>query len=634
MKRKIALLLSLILAMSVMASCDKEKSTVSLEGANVDVNFADYKDSEDIPSWTGEQITVRVWQDVNSPNAYIRLNKSADDVVTPEYTRITGVTFDYETSIDNGGDSYDAKLAKLVAAKDIPAMAYSLPELGSLVEADMLYDLTEYVEQYCPNIMKYFGPETQTYGSVWKNQKEKYGGMYAIPTGESESLVRNMAQEGTYELTDEEVLAIAGPGQSPYDYIYVREDVLKAVYPQAHTYSELEAIYKNNGSFTKEEIFDVPLESPEDLVNFIYKVNDMKSQFEDGQGPIYTTYTHNGSDNWMSCSQALPKFGYAGDCFGYYDMVEEELKITFRQDWYKDIMYTFNKMVRDGVANREALLDTKQTHNEKWNNCRYLVSFHTTPPTGNAKNPEGKRYRKVYLKYTRNLDTILTLGTSADTLKKISFFKDSISEAELVQVLRAIDFSVSMPGQKLTYWGPKSAGLYTEDEDGKLQYVDQKLKDQMLDWGTYGRDLVEKYGLKQGAWPGRPRVVASAYEPKRFYAAAGTWESAYNAAYIDSVDYPQYASPAWYGATFTVLVPGMKSFWDSRQEWEDAMTRVFAAEDDAQFEARFQEMLDIATANGLDDETVKLANEVYKKNAVPFKGNIEAYLETIKARVN
>ena len=135
-----------------------------------------------------------------------------------------------------------------------------------------------------------------------------------------------------------------------------------------------------------------------------------------------------------------------------------------------------------------------------------------------------------------------------------------------------------------------------------------------------------------GPWPGRPYTQTSPYNPKRFYATSGSWESKYNAAYVDRIEYPQYPGYQWYNANFTSEVPGAKSFWDARQEWEDAMTRVFAAEDDAQFEQRFQEMLDVATQNGLDDEAVKQINEVYEKAAAPYAGNVEKFLETVKDR--
>ena len=281
--------------------------------------------------------------------------------------------------------------------------------------------------------------------------------------------------------------------------------------------------------------------------------------------------------------------------------------------------------MRDGVAASEALIDTKQNFDEKYNNGRYLVSLYRYPPTGNDKNE--LKYRKVYMKYENGWDKALVNGTMHDGLKKISFFKKGIDENGLIQTLRAIDFTVSAPGQKLIYWGPKSAGLYTEDENGKLQYNDENLKNQMLDWDTYGRDLVEKYGLKNGPWPGRPVPVASMYHPKAFYAASGTWESAYNAAYVDPIEYPIYGLADFYNAEYTAQLPGAKKFWQARQAFEDSLSQVFAAADDAQFEERYNAMLELAERNGLTDETLQEYKKVFADNCKIYEGNIEKFLE-------
>ena len=248
MKRQISALLALIISVSALAGCGQKKSeTKAISEENLAINFGDYKESEDIPDWVGEKITVNVWQDVNAPSAYIRLNKSKDDVVTPEYERITGVIFDPDNSFDNGGNSYDAKITQLIAAGDYPAMAYSLPELSELVKTQALWDLSSYIEKYCPNIMKYFGPDT-VYGTVWESQKEKYGGMYALPTGENINSVKDMVKkDGSYDLTDEQIQSICGPGSTPHGYVWVRDDILKMIYPTSHTYDELQEIFENNG---------------------------------------------------------------------------------------------------------------------------------------------------------------------------------------------------------------------------------------------------------------------------------------------------------------------------------------------------------------------------------------------------
>ena len=153
MKKKISMLMSIILAATVFSGCGKTEQTAVLNEADLAINFNDYKDSEDIPSWTGNKIDVSVWMDANSPETYVTAGASKEDAVSTEIERITGVVFDIDNSFDNGGNSYDAKITQVIAAGDYPAMAYSLPELSELVKNGSLYDLTPYIEKYCPNIM-------------------------------------------------------------------------------------------------------------------------------------------------------------------------------------------------------------------------------------------------------------------------------------------------------------------------------------------------------------------------------------------------------------------------------------------------------------------------------------------------
>ncbi len=330
----------------------------------------------------------------------------------------------------------------------------------------------------------------------------------------------------------------------------------------------------------------------------------------------------------MPCTLMLPVFGYSGQYFNYYDLEKNHMQYTFKSDWFKDILKTYNKLVRDDVASKEALLDTKKGFEEKYANGRYLVAMNSYTPTGNINNKY--RYRKVYMKYTNGYDKILSLGTGFDGDKKISFFKNGISEEDLIQTLRYIDFAVSLPGQKLTYFGPKSAGLYTEDENGKLAYTSEELKNQCIDSNAYGNDLVEKYGLIVGPWPGRPIIDASMYRPSRFYSSKRDVESAFNADYVDPIVYPYYADSAIYGET--AAIPEVKKFWQARDAFEDALTQVFAAENDAQFEERYKNMVDQAERTGLTDETLQKYQELWETDNKLYMDNINKYKEEIKNR--
>lgn len=630
MKRKAALFLASVLAIGAFGGCGKKQGGEDVKLGNMNINFGDYKDCDDIPDWDGEKIKLSVWQDANSPNAYARFETSKDDVVAPEIERITGVSFDSENSFDNAGSSFDAKITQITASKDYPDIGISIPSLSSLVESDALWDLTDYVKKYCPNIMKMMGPDT-CFKTVWEGQQKSLGGLYALAIGESEGLVRNMVEDGTYSMTEEQITALAGRGLSPYGYVYVRDDILKKIYPEAHTAAELEEIYNEKGAFTKEEIFDVPLNSTQDYMDMLYKIQALN--LTDDEGKVYTSYAFDGNDSWNALTDGGAIFGYACDYFNYIDLETGKAAYTYEQPWFKDVLKSYNKLIKDGIIPQENLLDTAQKHKEKLSNARYAVSTSVNEPDVTGLNGKYK-YRKVYMKFDRKYDKFLTAGGGADGLRKISFFKKSVSESELIQALRAFDFIASLPGQKLTYWGPKSAGLYTEQEDGTLQYNDDKLREQMLNSGANGDDLIEKYGLRDGAWPGHPYVHASPYNPKAFYANDVKWDAAFNPTYLEGVSIftPQGADTHIYSEHYTSKIPGAKKLWNSRKTFEDALVQVMAATNDSDLDKRYNELVDLAKSNGFNDETLDGFEKLFNEENEPYKSEQEKFREELKNR--
>lgn len=628
--KKISILLAAILILGTFSGCSVGRNVVnkSIDESSF-VDFSKYNDSEDIPDWTGEDLGLVKWVQATNPNATVgRSEALGNDPISKEIKRITGISYDIENSFDNAGSSFDAVIAKLIATDSFPHVAEGLPDLTSLVKNNYLWDISKYIEKYAPTVYTLFGPNSNTlYGDQWKRQIKDYGGVFALSVGAVNYGLRDMvAKDGSYDLTDEQLDNLLGVGNSAYPYFYMRDDILKKLFPQAHTVSELEEIYAKKGEFTKEEILDVPLESPDDFVDMLYKIKGMG--LKDGNAEVHAMFTHAGMDNWPVLCQLGTMFRYHTspassnvNYFSYYDMKEHTIKPTFKQEWFKDILKMHNKFIRDGVASEEALVDTYSIFKEKLNNGRYIIGYGSYFPTKAELN--GKyAYRKVYARYKIKMDDYLFNAVDYSNSGRLSFFKKSVSESQLIQIIRMLEFMASNAGQKLHFWGTKSMGLYTQTEDGFLQYVDETIKNQMLNPNAHGHDQTAKHGL-YNAWPIRIAVSASKYAPLLYYAKeAASWETAFNAAHIERHILTPSMPPNIYAVSVLEKFPEAQAFWNARKGFEDALLKVFAARSDDEFEMLYKTMVDYAESYGLTnqlyEEFTKYYKEVYNREYMDY----------------
>ncbi len=620
LKRIIAFLLVLTMGISI-AGCGEKKEKNNVKTNIEPIDFTQYKDSEEVPSWEGEKLSLIKWEQASNTSSTTSKSKIVtDDPVSKELERITGITYSVDESFDNGGNSYDAVVAKLIAADDFPHIVENLPDPSSLIKSDYLWDVEPYMEKYAPTLYRIFGPSSKTlYGDLWNYQKETYGGIYeiSIPTvSGANSLTALKDIDNSIDITPEQIRAIADTDISAYPYFYMRDDILKQLYPQAHTVAELKEIYNKNGSFTKEEILDVPINSPDEFIDLLYRIKDLN--LKDGDAEVYPMFTHVGADNWPVLVQLGGMFGYATatpgenpNYFSYWDMEEGKILPTFKQPWFKDILKMYNKLIRDEVCSPEALVDTKQLFDEKLNNGRYIVCYGSYCPSDANINGDF-RYRKVFCNFT-SADESKYLFAQYDYTQfdRYSFFKNSVSEEQLVQILQMFEFVASNAGQKLMFWGPKSEGWYTEYEDGTLTYKDEQVKKEMLFSAENGTETIEPMGLAV-TWPSKVKIGTTKYVPKAMYSdEMKRWTTEYNGSRIKKQVLVPSNVPNVYNRKVLETIPEMKRFWDSRNGFEDALLKVFAAQDDEEFEKLYNTMVKYAEDNGLTDKTFEEFNDYY-----------------------
>lgn len=605
-KKTVSILLAGLMAVGALSGCaggKGKKGASSFDDSKI-VDFNKYHDSEDIPDWDGDKLELTLWSRASETQDSTIGKTSQYNCVANEAERVTGVKLSDKNSFDNAGGSADSRIAKMIATNNYPDIANGIPDITGLVQKGVLYRLDEYIEKYAPTVYKLFGPNSKIYGDEWNRQIKTFGGVYSISLSGVHSTVRDITEiDGNYDLSEEQLASAAGVGTSPYGSFYIREDILKQLYPDAKTSDELKAIFEKNGGFTQEEIFDVPIESSEDFIELLYKTKDILDK--SGEKETSVMYTHNGTDNWYSLTTFGNIMGYNGNYFSYWDKETSQIKYTYKEDWFKDILKTWNKLIKDEVASKEALIDTSANFNEKLNSGKYIISL--TKPS----NEDNYKYRRVWVRYAFNQDKFVSFKGSDALAMRISVFNKNINEAQLIQTLRYIEFMTSDPGQKITYWGTKSMGLYEEDEDGNLRYTDKALETEMLMGNS--TDQRRKYGLSS-YWPAPLGVSASKFLPKLYYTEVSDYNSVYNPAVYERVETVTGVSANIYENSFTSKIEGVKKFWSARQGFEDAMQKIFASTDDASFEANYKEMLDYAESNGLTDEVLKECNEYYEND--------------------
>lgn len=141
-------------------------------------------------------------------------------------------------------------------------------------------------------------------------------------------------------------------------------------------------------------------------------------------------------------------------------------------------------MIADGtIISTEGMTTQHQTLSSELTSgilCYRL--FVDSAPSGNKCNWKGEtiNYRKVYLNIPFNFERFMYCGDGQAQVSSVKIFKDKVSESELPQLLRWLDYQCSRSADMLYAWGPKTAGLFNEAEDGTRTYKDEDLVDQMV----------------------------------------------------------------------------------------------------------------------------------------------------------
>lgn len=641
---KVARVLAMLLAMILcLSACNTQTSHTRGEytGAKYWEMLDEVSDTSDLPSWEGEILEVSVWFAAASSTIIGTIPKT--DVCFKEFERVTGVRFNVEECFDNGGNNIDAKLPMVIASKKLPTMIMGydiLKQCNELWEEGYLADLTEYYEDGTLDQLLKYMPYDGAYNYVYHNFADEDGNMFLLPNGGTANTI-NVWDAIGYNHEDFDRAYYATYGISPTNYngmnsnkaVLVRDDILKALFPDCLTMKDIENIYLENGTFTEEQIFDLGLETPEDFFQMLYDIQDLletgKFVGVDGKPMEVMAGPHTGTDNWYWMVNLPSAVNGAPEGTEYFVGADYNVKnssqllsYAFKSDYYRDWMKQLNQLVRDDVISQSSMLDSNATFREKCKNGHYAVLYGGQYYPYGDKNDDGWSYRPIYVNTEYNYSNY---GGFSNVQHNdcIGIFKDTLDEYQLDQLMHAINYLNSEVGIKNFWWGPRSAGLFTEDENGVRTYTSQDLVDCMIN--NIDNGYATDYGIdnKSMAVPLfslRPKAMATEiYKP--FYLAMSELDR-------KAVDAKKYFVPGILegqsmaeNATYVQMtnhvyqsglsIEGVQQFWDARAGFENQMKKVIVAADDAAFERQYQVLCTYAEENGLTDEVLKEFTEMF-----------------------
>lgn len=622
----------------------------------------DVSDTSELPDWEGETLEITIWCANGTDTEMGMIAEGAE--VYEEIERVTGIRINWEDSFGNGGDNMEAKVAKMTATGDFPTMVtmgdFSI--LEKLYENDYLVDLTEYYADGEPlkEVLEYILPSSIFEPNVYSKMRTDDGQYYLLPRHigvSQDALASPNSEDYTSKPYYNEEFQKAEYGESTsnnrYNWgeLYVRDDVLQAIYPDTLSAQEILDIYaasEEANAFTTEQVFDVPLYSPEDFIDFLYKVEDVlaNGDFVGVNGKaVETTYGPATDADNIDIMSYLPYsvYNWQAHQFGgeyYYNIVREGVgadgtglvQRAITTKYYEDWLRKLNKLVSDDVMSKDSFVDDATAFTEKLNNGQYAVLYgpgacNVTAYGGMLTDANGKTfgYRPIYI--NQPLSEEFGGFLSMRETWSWGIFKNDYTEEQIDQIVHFYTYMVSDIGKKNLTYGPATSGLWTEDENGVLTFVDEDLHAWKMGELTPAdvADKIVAHGLftdntavgvfwmvPRGFGGNADKYIYTHIGPQKQEGSVGAWIKYAPASVSDATEDVSYAGNADAVpnalASFINEVEGLKQFADAKSGYENLIKKVIVAEN---FDAAYAELIQYMDDNGATEEAVAELNAIF-----------------------
>lgn len=452
----------------------KESSTPSSESAESQV------EQKYVPTKVISPKAWFTWADTFAPP-----KRPTQDVVGAEIERLTKVHFPLENIIANNGVTGPERFNMFLATDTLPEIIYaqvssSMDIINRLIEADKVWDLSEYLPKYGTNILKRVRKETW---DCWKRN----GKIYGIPGDFETNLI---FEPNMTDLAKEQIAAKPGPW-----LMIARDDLLKKIYPETKTVEELKAILQQKGELTWDDL-KTPINTPEDLLDYLRKVKALHVKTQGKEVIPLDMWT----EGWWIAPFA-EAYGFVNSGSGGVTWSEETNSVYWAPSTpeYREYLYWLHIAYKEGLMDPETFIMTTEQRNAKINMGLYAITHNWQDINGInaniAKNGDKFAYR-VIKGMTKKINGDPQYKLIDPRGGNFLMISKKVPEEEMIQILNWIDFMYSYEGEELMAWGPESAGLW-EIVNGVKRFKDEALMQNAM-YGVETEKDLTYYGLAGG----------------------------------------------------------------------------------------------------------------------------------------
>jgi hypothetical protein len=434
-----------------------------------------------------KNLTIRIETDKSGPPS----KPAVQDVVTPALRAKTMVTAEPYPTPPALGSSAAARVQAQVAGNNMPDVyteTYTTPQPDGqqvLVDNNAAWDFSDkaFLKKMFPN----FTARIAQYGSLddWYANETTVNGTHLRISSSIQPVAFTKlfaAQKGTTWAR------VNTPVMSTY-MKYVRDDILKMIYPKARSDKEQEQFYLTKFDYASptaasDPFADIPVNTLDDMYKFMVKIKEIidSKNLMDGAGRDKMIAAQLNASNGSRTSVMWSGIGMYG-----YQWVEPPFRVgdrayyNFQEPWVKNVFQWWNKCYNDGLFDPELFVKKDDQVGEEIVRGRFAIFSDMTGKQAAARafskdNKLGYGWRYM----SSNFPMTLVSTYSNAKNKFVSYFSHvgniiskSVKEADLQQVCNWLDYQYSEEFDILASWGPSSFSTGTgKDRRFKPAYKD------------------------------------------------------------------------------------------------------------------------------------------------------------------